>query len=450
MLEDAIAIWKAGTAAVEGASAVRSNVAIDGKWLTIEAEAWNLKECQRIVVVGGGKATASMAEGLLDILTASPFTRDKIVGWINVPEGTFEPRKHRPIHYFAARPPGANEPTLAAMQGAHRIMDLAASTTRHDLFLCLLSGGGSALLPLPVDGVSLDDKLETTRFLSGRGAPIEELNCVRRAISRIKAGGLARACGAKNRCCLVLSDVLGDPLESIASGPCWLDKPPNYEDAFNVLSQYDPDQLLVPKSVYDSLARSTRNGLREQTHVSFPHFIIANNATAVDAAGTEAVARGYAYWMQSARQSEGDIAEVADRIVQHLDHLWHEGGPDCLVLGGEPTVTLPSSGECGRGGRNQQLVLELLIRLIEPHRAAMRENLVFLSGGTDGEDGPTDAAGAWCNADILRRMESLRIDPKIYRDRCDAYSFFEAVNGLLKTGPTNTNVCDLRIAILKR
>ncbi len=176
------------------------------------------------------------------------------------------------------------------------------------------------------------------------------------------------------------------------------------------------------------------------------HHILANNATAVDAAGQEAVRLGYAYWMQSAKQSEGDVELVARGIVEHLNRLQTNQVPDCILLGGEPVVRLPANG-CGRGGRNQQLVLSVLLRLLKEGKPELLRDAVFLSAGTDGEDGPTDAAGAWIDSSILEKA-SRDIDTlERHWANCDAYPYLDRLGCLIKTGPTSTNVCDLRVLL---
>ena len=240
IVDDAIRIWKSGVDAVRGDVLIRSQVAWDGRILSVrspfvlgqsvqgqsvQSHTLDLSKSNRIVIIGAGKATRAMCEGLVELLSTGPTT--SISGWINVPEDSQKTPEKFPVHIHIARPRGINEPTEQAEMGANKIMEMVSSCSQSDVVICLLSGGGSALLPAPRDGISLEDKLRVTQFLSGAGCTIQELNTVRRSLSRIKAGGLARACNAGTLITLVLSDVLGDPLEFIASGPTELDHPPD-------------------------------------------------------------------------------------------------------------------------------------------------------------------------------------------------------------------------------
>jgi glycerate-2-kinase len=374
-----------------------------------------------------------------------------ISGWVNVPEGSFPTLHH--LHLHPARPQGINEPTDAAVEGTIEILRRASQLAPSDLCIVLLSGGGSALLPAPVPGISLQDKIAVTRFLSRSGADITELNRVRAAISQIKGGGLARACSADHLLVLVLSDVLGDPLDVIASGPC-IATTSNSTSALEILQRFDPDRQLPP-SVYHVLndqRRRTAEELELGERKRIEHVVIGNNAVAVDQAGAEAERRGWRMAMVSARETEGSaegvgrhLAEMAIEMIRNVDG----DGPNCLISGGEPTVTLPPSGS-GTGGRNQQLVLAAIDHLLGPLQATDSElnRLCLLSGGTDGEDGPTTAAGGCIDGTILTSMrhESNSIQQQL-RD-CNAYPFLKQHGGLLVTGPTGTNVCDLRVVLV--
>ncbi|MFM7072861.1 MAG: DUF4147 domain-containing protein, partial [Planctomycetota bacterium] len=215
--EDARRIWDVAVAAVDAERLVRENVTVDGEWLIVADRRWRLSELGRIVVVGAGKAGAGMAAGLEEAVGERLAARHQLTGWLNVPADCVRPLRHIVLH--AARPAGVNEPTAAGVEGAERILRLVEKLGPNDLCLCLLSGGGSALLPAPLKSISLQDKQDVTRRLSAAGANIRELNTVRKQLSRIKGGGLARHCRAGALATLVISDVLGDPLDIIASGP---------------------------------------------------------------------------------------------------------------------------------------------------------------------------------------------------------------------------------------
>jgi hydroxypyruvate reductase len=448
---DAVRIWEAGVEAVRSDRLVRDYLRAAGGWLYVGDEAIDLSSVDRIVVVGAGKAGAGMAAAVEEALGPRLLEQKQVEGWVNVPADCVRPLPR--IHLHAARPAGVNEPTSDGVRGSIEISKIVESLSPRDLCLCLISGGGSALLPLPADGVSLEDKAAVTRFLSAAGANIQELNTVRKQLSRIKGGGLARSCRAGRLITLVISDVLGDPLDVIASGPTVADAS-TPADALAILERFGARAAGVPQAVFLSL------GQRE-TQITAPtcrvtNLVIGNNATAVDAAGAEAERLGYRHAMYAASQLEGP----AEGVGKHLATMAREmlagemlagRGPNCLITGGEPVVRLVDAAQRGKGGRNQQLVLAALIELSTKNDAidALR-GLVLLSGGTDGEDGPTDAAGALVDEDVARRVVEQKLDPRDFLSRNDAYTFFERTGGLIKTGPTHTNVCDVRVVLVDR
>jgi hydroxypyruvate reductase len=349
------------------------------------------------------------------------------------------------IHLHAARPAGVNEPTAAGVAGAEKILELAASLQPHDVCLFLISGGGSALLPAPAAGISLADKQAVTRFLSAAGANIRELNIVRKQLSRIKGGGLARAAARASLFSLIISDVLGDPLDLIASGPTVPDTSTPAE-ALAILTRYSASAANIAPTVIDYLQRKA--AARISQVASFPpitNHIIGNNAVAVDAAGIEAERRGYSHAMHSATSLEGLAEDIGRQHAELARAMRHEPGPDCLITGGEPVVQLVPAADRGRGGRNQQLALAALGTL-----GPDCEGIALLSGGTDGEDGPTDAAGAFFDSEIVQQAQLQNLSAADFLRRNDAYHFFERTGGLLKTGPTDTNVCDLRVIVTDR
>ena len=236
--DEAREIWLAGVHAVRGDRLIRAHVAVQNQRLIVGSHRWLLAEIDRLCVVGAGKAGASMAHGLEQALGDSVMEAKQLSGWINVPADCVRPLRRIQLH--AARPAGVNEPTREGQAGAEEILRRVAELHERDLCLCLLSGGGSALMPAPRPGVTLDQKLQITRHLSAAGANIQQLNAVRRQLSMIKGGGLARACTAGRLVSLIISDVLGDPLDVIASGPTVI--PPNAaqaaRDALQVLEQF--------------------------------------------------------------------------------------------------------------------------------------------------------------------------------------------------------------------
>lgn len=439
---DALAIWQAGVEAVRSDRLVLDNVVVDGDALHIGDEILSLRAIHRIAVVGAGKAGAGMAAGLQQALGDRLLQEKQVVGWINVPADCVSDL--HPIHLHAARPAGKNEPTAEGVQGAERILEIASALGPNDLCLCLISGGGSALLPAPAAGVSLADKQALTRHLSAAGANIQELNTVRKQLSRIKGGGLARACGAGRLIALVISDVLGDPLEIIASGPTVFD-PSTPQDALAVLQKFQALEIAPTATWYLQSRLSAPAFDSFSTQVT--NLIIGNNAVAVDAAGIEAERRGYSHAMFATRELEGGAEDIGFHLAEMAKRMAVEPGPDCLITGGEPTVTLAPPDVRGKGGRNQQLALAAFCQATSEQTLP---GTVILSGGTDGEDGPTDAAGAFITAEMMERAEQLQLDPWDYLRRNDAYTFFEKVGGLIQSGPTHTNVCDVRVVVVDR
>ncbi len=450
---DALAIWHAGLAAVRSDRLVRDNVRIDNNCLLIGDDVLRLplSSIHRIAVVGAGKAGAGMAAGLQQALGPQILADKQVHGWLNVPAdcvssdlgpGTLDLGPSR-IHLHPARPAGINEPTPAGVFGAEKVLDIVSSLGPSDLCFCLISGGGSALLPAPVEGVSLAEKLAVTRHLSAAGANIEELNTVRKQLSRIKGGGLARACRAGRLITLIISDVLGDPLDVIASGPT-VPNSTTATDALAVLVRYDCATPNLRHLFQHSALRTPHSPLAPTTNL-----IIGNNALAVDSAGIEAERRGYSHAMSASTTLEGPAEDIGRHLAHMAIQMQSESGPDCLITGGEPTVKLAPPEIRGRGGRNQQLVLAALVEFLAL-APSPSSSFALLSAGTDGEDGPTDAAGAILDSQTIARMRELNLDPADYLRRNDAYTFFQATNSLLQTGPTHTNVCDLRVLTVNR
>ncbi len=441
---DAEAIWQAGVAAVNSSLLVRNAVRCRATTLEVCGEAFDLTSLDRLIVVGAGKAGAGMALGLETAL-GSRLLDTKVTGWINVPADCVRPL-HR-IHLHAARPAGLNEPTAAGVFGSERILELVASQREHDLCLVLISGGGSALLPLPLDGISLADKQAVTRHLSRAGATIHELNAVRKRLSRIKGGGLLRAATAGRMIALIISDVIGDPLDVIASGPTVCDDG-TAADAIDVLNRFttpmpgDP----VPDSVRNVLRAQAECGqARELSRISCRNVIVGNNETALNAALAHAKSLGFE--VRSLGAGRGGIArdvgvELAELCLaarrESLDHSI------CFIGGGEPVVKLVPTEQPRAGGRNQELALAATCRLWNEGL----DGLAILSGGTDGEDGPTDAAGAVCDAIVREAAQQRGLDPAAFLAINDSYTFFNQTNGLLQTGPTHTNVMDLQVAVV--
>jgi glycerate 2-kinase len=454
---DALAIWQAGVEAVRSDRLVKETVRVDGDWLVVGDETMELSTIERIAVVGAGKAGAGMAAGLNAALGPQILAKKQVRGWVNVPADCVRELSH--VHLHASRPAGVNEPTEAGVLGAAKILETIESLGSNDICFCLISGGGSALLPAPVPGVSLAEKQAITRILSVEGANIEELNTVRKQLSQIKGGRLAKRCGAGRLITLIISDVLGDPLDVIASGPTVPDSHTPAE-ALKILERYcDGDERVAP-GAFAYLRREAAVGaaVTNSSHGISIHpipcevtnLVIGNNAVAVDAAGVEAERRGYSHAMHAATKLEGAAEGIGRDLAEMARRMLSEPGPDCLITGGEPTVKLASPEIRGKGGRNQQLVLAALLEMRRAECGMGNAAFALLSGGTDGEDGPTDAAGAIVDSDFLARVRQSNLDPDDFLRRSDAYTFFEHLGGLIKTGPTHTNVCDVRVVVVDR
>lgn len=456
---DAKQTFHAGVDAVRGDRLLRQSVRLDERQLWLGGISVPRGSFDRLIVVGAGKASGAMAVGLVQALQTSPVADElgniQIMGEINVPAGSdsipvglsWPPG----LALFPARPAAVNEPTAAAIAGTDRILKFVGSAGSRDLVVVLVSGGGSALLCRPIAGVTLNEKLAVIRHLSGSGADITELNTVRKHLSEVKGGGLARAVGNAAMVTLVLSDVIGDPLDSIASGPTVPDRS-TPTDALSVMARYDPDRCL-PESVYRALSRPRAASMSAAHQREFPIAVLGNNDAAVAAAGVAAESLGYDLAIESSRRREGFADAVGERLAEktlaQLRRDRSSRAPHALITGGEPVVRLADASIRGRGGRNQQLVLAAYSRLVSANLTDDEwQRLLILSGGTDGEDGPTDAAGAFIDGDVHHRVIELGLSPNEFLQRNNAYEFFERTGGLLITGPTGTNVCDVRVAFV--
>jgi glycerate 2-kinase len=390
---------------------------------------------QNIYVLGAGKAGASMAracERVLDGRIAA--------GLVNVKYGHIAATRRIELNEC-----GHPEPDERGMNGAERIAALAAQAQRDDLVLCLISGGASALLPLPAPPVTLEEKRELTRLLLAAGADIHEMNAVRKHLSRIKGGELARLAAPARVESLLLSDVVGDNLDVIGSGPTAPDAS-TFADAAAVLKRYGIWRR-APKAVRVRIESGLRNEIPETPKPGDAAFrrvrntVIGSNRIALAAASARARELGYRTLILSS-EIVGETREIARMHAAILREAAHSGHPvkppACIISGGETTVTLKGDGRDGRGGRNQEFALAAAIDL------AGLPNAVVFSAGTDGTDGPTDAAGAIADGSTLARNPEARR----YLDNHDSYRYFESIGDLVKTGPTHTNVMDVRIMLL--
>lgn len=432
---DARDIFQKGIAAVNPEACIQRLLRLEGERLLVGDHPFDLPRAGRIFVTGAGKASALMAravEGLLGGRIAG--------GVVVVKHGHGVPLKRVRVRE-AAHP----VPDAAGAEGAAAIFDLALQAGAQDLILCLISGGGSALLPLPADGITLQDKQETTERLLASGATIHEINAIRKHLSRIKGGGLARAAAPARVVSLILSDVVGDDLDVIASGPTVADNS-TFRDALAILKRYALADK-VPPAVRRHFERGASGRIAETPKAGDPIFekvcnvVVGSNRDALLAAEKQARALGYNTVVLSSMM-EGEARQAArfiSRIAREVCRSGHPApAPACILCGGETTVTV--KGE-GLGGRNTELALAAALDI------AGEKGILVLSAGTDGTDGPTDAAGAFADGQTLARARAAGLDPGRFLARNDAYTFFEHLGDLLKTGPTRTNVMDLQIVL---
>jgi hydroxypyruvate reductase/glycerate 2-kinase len=337
-------------------------------------------------------------------------------------------------------------PDQAGVQATMRIMELAQDMDEHDYVLCLISGGASALLVAPYGEISLGDKQTITNALLRAGADIGELNTVRKHISAVKGGRLARMiCPGRVRS-LILSDVIGDRLDVIGSGPTVPDGT-SYADSLDILSRFDLGTE-VPGSIRFLLSRGVSGALPETPKPGDPVFekvknsVIASNSQAIVAAVLRAEELGLATQVIST-DIHGEAREAGTWLAREAGRVRNcargEGKPVCLISGGETTVTVKGDG---MGGRNMELALAFALEV------EGRQGITLLSAGTDGSDGPTDAAGAIVDGDTVAKAHSAGLDARGYLMNNDTYAFFDHIGSLVKTGPTGTNVMDLQIAIV--
>ncbi|UCF97188.1 MAG: glycerate kinase [Spirochaetaceae bacterium] len=450
--EDLESIFRAGVERVNPQQLIASGLRLKGDRLTVQTESasltLDLRDFKRILVLGAGKASAAMAAGLEQILG------DRISeGLVVVKYGhTAALQRIRLIES------GHPLPDEQGVRGAEAVAELARGADAQTLVVNLVSGGGSAILPAPFQGegrrggisISLAEKQKTTQVLLACGVTIQEFNCIRKHISNLKGGRLAELLHPARSLNLILSDVVGDRLDTIASGLTVADET-TYAQARDIVARYGIEDQL-PSRVVELLRRGADGEFPETPKPGDPVFaavtnvLLGTNYTALSAAARRAEQLGYTPVVLSSR-IVGEAREVAKVLaaiaadMRAFDLLARR--PACLLCGGETTVTLKGKG---LGGRNQELALSFLNELAAAGDEA--RGIYFLSAATDGNDGPTDAAGAFASADIVEQARARDLSIPSYLSANDSYHFYEAIDGLLKTGPTNTNVCDLQICLI--
>jgi hydroxypyruvate reductase len=406
-------------------------VAFDGRLLQVDERTYDLDLYRRVVVVGAGKASAAMALALEQILG------ERIeAGWINVKDGYTAPTTR--VHLHEAGHPLPDE---RGVEGSRRIVRILKEAEEDDLVLALFSGGGSALMPLPAQGVTLADQETLTRSLLRCGATINEINAIRKHISLLKGGDLVRLAWPASVVSLMVSDVIGNPMDVIASGPTVAD-PTTFDEAVGVLEKY---RLLdqMPASIRRRLTEGKGGAIPEtpkpgdEVFGATQNLIVASNEHAAKAAMDAAETFGLNTLLLSTfvDGEAREVARVMSALAREIVHSGHPVARPGLVLsGGETTVTVRGQGV---GGRNQELALAAAAAI------AGLQNVAVVGLGTDGTDGPTDAAGAVATGCSAARANQQGVSLQAALEDNDSYHFFKSLGDLIITGPTNTNVNDL-------
>ena len=432
---DALNIFESALKAADPGQCISRALSLQDGELRICGSSYALERISRLIVVGAGKATPAMASAVEGILGARISA-----GAVNTKYG-----HALPLDHIATTECGHPFPDEAGVAGSERMLSLIQGLDENALVIGLFSGGGSALMPAPAEGISLAEKQEATRALLACGATIDEINTIRKHLSRAKGGLLARRATPARIVSLLLSDVVGDPLDTIASGPTCPDST-SFGDCLDILDRYRLRPML-PAAVLRRLEAGARNEVEDTPKVGDSCFarsrnhLIGNNLLAIESAVRTARALGYNTLVLSTRiQGEArEVAAVHAAIAQEVTTSSQPVPPPaCVISGGETTVTL--SGR-GKGGRSQELALAAALRLEN------WERITLLSAGTDGSDGPTDAAGAIVDGTTADRARQLGLSPAAYLADNDSYHFFKALGDLVITGPTNTNVMDLQIIL---
>ncbi len=395
---------------------------------------------RNLIVIGFGKASCPMAKAIEDQLFDLIDSGIIITKYKHCPSSY----KIKKIQILEAGHPVPDENGLKATE---IIINYLKGADRNSLLVCLISGGGSALFVYPYEGVTLSEKQRVTELLLKAGANISELNTVRKHISKVKGGRLAEIAYPAKIISLILSDVIGDKLDVIASGPTAPDKM-KYNDALKVIKKYGLTEL-TPSSVLETLHRGA-NGLIPETPKKgdkafrkVENIIIGSNKKAIDAAKTRAESLGLQAEILSSEIS-GEASDIgkwlAKKAIETCNLLSARHNRKILISGGETTVTVKGNG---LGGRNMELALSFAIEI------EGIDGITLLSAGTDGTDGPTDAAGAIVDGETIKKAKAIELNPKEYLENNDSYNFFNKIDGLFVTGPTGTNVMDIQIIVIR-
>ncbi len=436
-----IKLFKEGLKSVDPLHLISQYVVYENKRITMsdingKVEKYNLYDYENVFIIGAGKASSAMAKKLEEILG------DKISDGVVITKYGFgDELKH--INLFEA---GHPLPDQAGVEATQKIHSICKNATENDLIISLISGGASSLLVQPVEGIGLDDIIETTNLLLQSSASIDELNIVRKHLSQVKGGRLMQTAFPAKVVSLIISDVIGDDLSTIGSGLLTPDNS-TYTDALDVIKKYELFDK-VPSSVLQFLIKGKNEHGGEtpsseaEIFSNCKTFLIGNNLMCLKQIGESAAELGYDSKIINS-QLYGIAKDVGVKIVSEAIKFLEHGAEDekkyCLLYGGETTVDVTGNG---KGGRNQELVLAGLIEL------SNKKGISLLSCGTDGNDGPTDAAGAYCDENTSTLLKDKKIDANKYLSNNDSYHFFKELGDLIITGPTKTNVMDVQIVLI--
>jgi glycerate 2-kinase len=423
------AIHRAAVAAVDPEARVRAHLEPTRQGARVIERERAVAEIarDRVRIIAVGKAAMAMARG------ASAALGGAIRGIVVAPSGGG--RLPRSLVRLRGEHPLPGRGSLAA---GRAVWGELGGLARDEMVLVLLSGGASSLLALPAPGVTLEDKLATTKLLLRAGATIAETNAVRKHLSRLKGGGLARRAAPASVVTLLLSDVIGDSPAVIGSGPTAPD-PTTFADVWAVLERYDLVER-VPARVRRRIERGRRGGVEETVkpgEIRTRAIVVGNVASALEGAAREARRLGFEprVWTERLR---GEARRAATRVAREIERVGRVRKPICLLAGGETIVRV---GGDGRGGRNQELALALAEKIAG-------RNVAALAAGTDGIDGPTDAAGAFVDGETVARARCRGLEPRGFLRRNDSHGFFSKMGDLHRPGPTGTNVMDVTIVLV--
>lgn len=413
---------------------ITGSVALHGNTLRILDSEYTLRKDQKVYVFGSGKASVGMAKSLLTLL------KDRVAGGVIV-----DPRlNHDDLFPLQVEQGSHPVPDEKSIRAAELLMDGLSGLQRDDFFIYLLSGGSSALIEKPAQDISLAEMQETTRLLLHNSVPIQQINVIRKHLSMVKGGRLGQCTGASG-VVLVISDVIGDDLSVIGSGPLYYD-PSTYGQCREILEQAQIWDKITP-NVRIIITGGIKGDIPEspkQPKDTIHHFLLGTNRVALEQARRTAADSGLSTYIMT-DSLVGEASEVAKVLVAIAENVraYHEPFPPpaCLLFGGETTVTIRGRG---RGGRNQELALAALAEI------GQQSNILLLSGGTDGIDGNSSAAGAIADSGYFMEGDRQKLSISSFLADNDSNAFFNAVGGLLETGPTGTNVMDITLLIIDK